>query len=291
VRTPQPTSVTAKLVTVSVDDGHPTDLYTAELLSKYRLAATFYIPRRNPEREVLSLPKIRALAQQFEIGSHTISHVSLNSVTTARAWTEIRDGKEWLEEVVGRGVISFCYPRGKFNRHLVSMVRNAGFLGARTCRQNLHSLRQYRFTCGVSTQAWCHSRTIQLRHAFLEGNLSGAINFVRVYKGATDWQTHFLYALDYVELHGGVAHLSLHSWEIDAHDEWLKLEAVLRGVAEREALVPITNGSLFELWKFQDAQLGVADSLPVPDGFKRTIYSTLDRQASSSPAIDPRNEA
>lgn len=195
-----------RLVIFSIDDGHPADMHTAELLSKYGLAATFYIPRSNAEREVLSQPQIRALAQQFEIGGHTLNHVSLNSVTERCAWSEIRNGKDWLEQVLGRGLVSFCYPRGKFNRHIVTMVRNAGFLGARTCLINLHRFPRDPFTCGVSTQAWCHSRTVQLRHALLEGNFSGALNFVRVYKGATDWQKHFLHALDFVELHGGVAH-------------------------------------------------------------------------------------
>jgi peptidoglycan/xylan/chitin deacetylase (PgdA/CDA1 family) len=33
-----------KYVTISVDDGHPTDLRTVDLLHKYGLTATFYIP-------------------------------------------------------------------------------------------------------------------------------------------------------------------------------------------------------------------------------------------------------
>jgi peptidoglycan-N-acetylglucosamine deacetylase len=254
--------LTERLVTISVDDGHTTDLQTAELLSKYGLAATFYIPRRNAEREVLSQPKIRALAQQFEIGGHTLNHVSLNSVTERCAWREIREGKDWLEQVLGRRVVSFCYPRGKFNRHIVTMVRSAGFLGARTCRLNLHGFPRDPFICGLSTQAWCHSRTVQLRHAVLEGNFTGISNFVRVYKGATDWQKHFLHAIDYVDLHGGVAHLSLHSWEMDANDEWVKLELVLRGIAERKRFAPLTNGALFELWKVRHTQLSAIDSSP-----------------------------
>jgi len=263
------------MVTFSIDDGHPADLHTAELLNKYGLAATFYIPRGNAEREVLSPVEIRALAKQFEIGAHTINHVSLNSVSERCAWKEIHEGKDWLEQVVGRKVVSFCYPKGKFNRNIVTMVRNAGFLGARTCLINLHCLPRDPFICGVSTQAWSHSRTVQLRHAVLERNFAGALNFVRVYKGETDWQRHFLHALDYVELHGGVAHLSLHSWEIDTHDNWQKLELVLKHVAERKRLVSLTNGALFQLSKNRYTQSSTTDLAPVQTTPEGAICSTL----------------
>jgi hypothetical protein len=53
--------------------------------------------------------------------------------------------------------------------------------------------------------------------------------------------------LDWVERHGGVAHLYLHSWEVDADGEWDALERVLREAAMRKDLTPITNGALFEL--------------------------------------------
>ena len=61
-----------RFVTISIDDGHVTDLRTAELLTKYGLQATFYICARNPERPVMELAQIRELAKAFEIGAHTL---------------------------------------------------------------------------------------------------------------------------------------------------------------------------------------------------------------------------
>jgi len=237
-----------RLVTISVDDGHPTDLRTAELLEQFGLAATFYIPARNPERELLSKAQIRELASRFEIGGHTLNHTSLKSLPEARAWTEIYEGKAWMEDVVGTSLISFCYPRGKFDRQSVQLVRKAGFRGARTCLLNLHDFPKNPFLWGVSSHACWHSKVIQVRHALLEGNLRGARNFFQIYKGETDWQTQFLHGLDHVSTHGGIAHLYLHSWEIDAHSHWDKLEAVFRGVAERDGLTRISNGDLFKLY-------------------------------------------
>ena len=104
---------------------------------------------------------------------------------------------------------------GKFNASTPALVKRAGFEGARTCLFNLHSFPRNPFLWGVSTHAYSHSKAIQYRHAALEGNFLGMVNFVRTYNSKTDWQEHFLSGLDHIEQHGGIAHLYLHSWEID----------------------------------------------------------------------------
>src|SRR5437016_2462370 len=106
--------IKGKFVSISVDDGHPTDLRTRDLLQKYGLQATFYIPARNAEREVLPPAVVRQLSTGFEIGAHTFNHVALKHLPAEKAWLEIKQGKDWLEDVLGRPVHSFCYPRGKF---------------------------------------------------------------------------------------------------------------------------------------------------------------------------------
>jgi peptidoglycan/xylan/chitin deacetylase (PgdA/CDA1 family) len=238
-----------RFVTISVDDGHATDLRTADLLTKYGLQATFYIPAKNPERPVMSESQIRELSSSFEVGAHTVSHLSLNSMSDSQAWDEIVGGKHWLEDTIGKPATSFCYPQGKFNSSTPALVKKAGFLGARTCYFNLHEFPHDPFLWGVSTHAYCHSKAIQIRHAILEGNFAGLLNFMRIYKGTTDWQKHFLYSLDHVERYGGIAHLYLHSWEIDELQQWERLEAAFAALSMRKRFRKVTNGELFQLWK------------------------------------------
>src|SRR5260370_16682083 len=132
-----------------------------------------------------------------------------------------------MEDVLGEPLISFCYPGGKFDRKSIALVQRAGFLGARTCLLNLHSFPRNPFLWGVSTHACWHSRVVQIRHALLERNFLGAYNFFQTYKGATDWEIQFLLPLHYVLPHRGIAHIYLHSWEVDANGQWQKLEPVL----------------------------------------------------------------
>jgi peptidoglycan-N-acetylglucosamine deacetylase len=241
-----------RFVTISIDDGHVTDFKTAELLNRYGLQATFYIPARNPERPVMAPSQIRELAGNFEIGAHTLNHVPLKSLRDSQAWVEISESKQWLEDTIGKPALSFCYPRGKFNASTPALVKKAGFLGARTCLYNLHTFPRDPFLWGVSTHAYSHSKAIQFRHAALEGNFLGMLHFVHTYNGATDWQEHFSYGLEHVERHGGIAHLYLHSWEIDELGQWDRLESVFAAISQRNHFSKLTNGALFRLWRIRN---------------------------------------
>ena len=234
-------------VTISVDDGHPTDLKTAELLCKYGLKATFYTPAMNAERAVMLPSDLRQLSSSFELGGHTLNHVSLPSLPREKAWTEIVKCKSWLEDLTGKAVVSFCYPKGKFDRVTTGLAKKAGFLAARTCLFNLHDFPQDPFRWGVSTHAYSHSHLVQMRHALLERNFAGAWNYWNTYKGTMLWQKQFLRALDHVVEHGGIAHLGMHSWEIEEFGHWEVLESVFRSIADRRSLIRVTNGGLFEL--------------------------------------------
>jgi peptidoglycan/xylan/chitin deacetylase (PgdA/CDA1 family) len=237
-----------KYLTISVDDGHPTDLRTGTLLQRFGLKATFYIPRTNPERTTMDPTDVREIASHFDIGSHTGSHVSLRSLDSASAFDEIESGKNWLEDLTGRKVSAFCYPRGKFNARIEGLVRKAGFTGARTCMFNLHEFPGNPFLWGLSTHACSHSMPIQLRHALMEKNFRGAVNFIRDYKCATDWVEHFRAAIKHVDKNGGIAHLFLHSWEIEEQAQWPRLTELLNEIAQRRDFVRVTNSELFNLW-------------------------------------------
>src|SRR5579862_1019208 len=84
-----------KYVTISIDDGDPSDLRTVDLLSKYGLQATFYIPGSNAEREVMNAAQIREIDRRFEVGSHTLHHVRLHRLPEHECLREIVDGRKF----------------------------------------------------------------------------------------------------------------------------------------------------------------------------------------------------
>ncbi len=234
----------AGFLTISVDDGHPSDLRAAELLERHGLAATFYVPAHNPEREVLAPAQLRQLARRFELGAHTYGHVPLAGLPAGELRHQVEDGKRWLEDLTGRPVAAFCYPRGKLDRAAVRAVADAGFLGARTSRWNRIDVPRHPMLWDVSTHAWSHSAWIQARHALLEGNWRGLWSFATRFRLLRDWSEHFLVAVRAARRCGGVAHLYLHSWEMDAADDWQRLDGLLARLAGA-GLRSCTNGELF----------------------------------------------
>ena len=110
---------------------------------------------------------------------------------------------------------------------------------------NLTEYPRNPYLCGVSTHCYPHSVYIQLQHAVLERNWKGAANFFFTHRAAIGWVEHFRYAVQKVLKSGGIAHLYLHSWEIDELEAWQKLENLFEYVHRIKELKPITNGELF----------------------------------------------
>src|SRR6476661_10407340 len=117
----------------SLDDGHPSDMKTAEILHKRGMKGTFYIPIRNREGgEVLSNSQIRQIGNEFEVGSHTYDHCYLKNVSLEDARYQVVQGKNHLEDILQRQVTGFCYPGGKYGPEHIKVVQSAGFHYART---------------------------------------------------------------------------------------------------------------------------------------------------------------
>jgi peptidoglycan/xylan/chitin deacetylase (PgdA/CDA1 family) len=247
-----------KYVTISVDDGHPTDLRTVDLLHKYGLTATFYVPGKNHEREVMNLSQIRDIDRQFEVGSHTLSHIRLTWMSLQQAKQEIVDGKKFSEDTLGHEVVAFCYPGGKFNRRIEQHVEEAGFLAARTCRYFLNDYPKNPFSWDISTYANTYPAYVQIRHCLLEYNFAGAYEYVTTFKARVPWVAQFICALDDVAENGGMVHLYFHSWEIDQNGEWDKLEELFKAISQY-SVTPVTNSFLYRRWHEKRKSVGSPD--------------------------------
>src|SRR4051812_25850888 len=94
------------IFTTSWDDGHPLDFRIAELLARYGLRGTFYIPRHIGSG-VMSEAQMRQLSESFEIGAHTLNHVFLTTTDDGTASTEIKNSKIWVEQVTGKSCTMF----------------------------------------------------------------------------------------------------------------------------------------------------------------------------------------
>jgi len=225
-------------VTVSIDDGTRHDLRLADLLLLHGLRATFYVPKDGPRE--LTPAQLRGLDTAFEIGSHGVSHVELTTLPPDAVRSELRDSKTWLEETLGHEIQAFCYPFGRFTHEIAALVASEGYACARTCQLNRRDVPRDPYLMGMTTDACAHSRQAQLRHGIRERNLRGLLAYVSTYRLERDWEVHFTRALRVVARRGGIAHLVVHSAEIDERGDWEKLDRAL-GAAAATTLRPATN--------------------------------------------------
>jgi len=236
-------------MTTSWDDGHPMDQRIAELLAKYGLTGTFYIPMTN-SRPVMAEREVQVLSGAFEVGAHTVHHAVLTEVPDATAESEICESKKRLEEITGRPCEAFCFPKGQFRRSHLEMVRRGGFGCARTVE--MLSTRFPMQGAGVyliptTVQARFQPWTSYLKNCAKRLGFQNTVNFF-LYARSRTWAEIAHSMMQAVVQHGGVFHLWGHSWEIEEQQQWPQLESVLREMQEFRSSVPcVPNSRLGDL--------------------------------------------
>ena len=232
--------------TCSIDDGHPLDLKTAELLDKHGLNATFFVPIKNREgSNVMPRHSLLELAKRFEIGSHTHDHYYLKNLDVRRTYYQIAEGKRQLEDMLGIEVPGFCYPGGKYRRKDIELVRACGFRYARTTVNLCLDPGDQAFEMPTTVQFFPHERAVYMRNFVKSGH------WLR--RGMPLWlavqHEHWLerlYALfDYACGHGTAFHLWGHSKQIDELHAWRELDSFFSYVSGKVELRDrLTNSQL-----------------------------------------------
>ena len=149
---------TNKLVALTFDDGYRDNfLAAAPILKKYDAKATLYLVTDRHDRdwssskkehhndgELMAEPKLldedveqMLASQQWELGSHTVTHANLLNLDTEQCFTEINQCRTDLQQTFGATVISFAYPFGLFEDRHVDLVERVGFEFAVTTEQGI----------------------------------------------------------------------------------------------------------------------------------------------------------
>ena len=236
------------IFTTSWDDGHPLDLRMAELLAKYGLPGTFYVPARAP-RPVMGGRAVRHLSSSFEIGAHTMTHGNLLAMTGRQAKAEMVDSKRYVEDLCGRECTTFAPPGGRFRSGHVEMAAAAGFYGLRTVElMNLgwppvrHSLA----VMPTTLQVYPHSATAYLRNAARRWRPGNVLTYF-AHARAADLPGAAEALVAAALARGGVFHLWGHTWEIEECGLWGALERIFQAMrAMRGSYRGATNQELCE---------------------------------------------
>jgi peptidoglycan/xylan/chitin deacetylase (PgdA/CDA1 family) len=237
------------VVTTSWDDGHALDLRVADLLASYGLAGTFYVPRKAPW-PVMNSVQIHDLSSKFEIGAHTLDHHALDQLRDEEARQQLSGSRNWIEEVTGKPCRTFCFPGGKYCHEQLSLVRDAGYLSARTTELlSTEFPRRVEGLALISTtiQAFPHSLLTYTKNALKRRSLGNLVR-ARALFYIRDWRELAEKLLERTLSRGGVFHLWGHSWEIEQEHQWDQLEELLAVMAANKA--KLTNMTISELGSY-----------------------------------------
>jgi peptidoglycan-N-acetylglucosamine deacetylase len=239
-------TMTFPCLTTSWDDGHPLDFRIADLLSKYGLTGTFYIPRYC-QTPTMNESQVRELSRYFEIGAHTMNHVYLDGATDGLAKSEIEDSRKWIEQTTEKPCEMFCPPGGKFNAKHLAQMKDAGYKAVRTVEMisvERPSASDDLLLMPTTLQAHPHLPTVYLRNIFKRKR--GLNLWLFLTKGRTlDWPRLAERLLRTALSRDGVFHLWGHSWEIQESQQWTQLEDVLKLMSEMRKEAPcVTNSQI-----------------------------------------------
>lgn len=121
-------------VVVTFDDGTKDHLRAGEILADHGLRGVFFLVwdwldqegylRRNDVRRLVELDQI--------VGSHTLSHRQLPTLSDADLRIELVESRQRLEALSGRAIEWFAPPGGLYDNRSLPAARGAGYLYART---------------------------------------------------------------------------------------------------------------------------------------------------------------
>lgn len=181
------------------------------------------------------------LSRYFEIGGHTLRHVSLKKLSPYAAWEEIQGSFDWLRGLLGKDPVCFCPPFGEYTGRHVSLIHETGYKLVRTTE--LLSVRRPEQLLATTLQVYDHSRFTYFKHLLKRGRLHNLALWCGSGFSADPLRLLDHY-LEHILVHGGCLHLWGHSWEIDHNHQWRHLEKIFSAISRLADFSYVENGQL-----------------------------------------------
>lgn len=115
---------------LTFDDGFSSDVeIVLPLLKSYNLKAAFFIvtsfigkPNYLSKEQILELSN-----SGMNIGSHSVNHYDMLSLSIKDRAYELNKSKDVLEEIISNNINLFSFPYGRYNNTIVSEAYNSGY--------------------------------------------------------------------------------------------------------------------------------------------------------------------
>jgi peptidoglycan/xylan/chitin deacetylase (PgdA/CDA1 family) len=142
-----------RYVILTVDDGHESSMRAADALEQAQFRASFFLTRdRSLKRPgFIRAPDIRELRKRgFSLGTHGTTHAGLTFLSKERCVNEIKQSREWLEDVIGEEVRYMAAPGGFINSRIIKLAYEQGYVLLGTCNEWMNSPQTMTLPCTVN---------------------------------------------------------------------------------------------------------------------------------------------
>ncbi|MBQ3150301.1 MAG: polysaccharide deacetylase family protein [Clostridia bacterium] len=220
-----------KAVTFSYDDCVTQDRRLVKLLNKYGLKCTFNVNSglfRSASPIVVNgvtVPHVRFAKEEIkplyeghEVAVHTLTHPSLKNLSDEDIIREVEEDRIALSEIVGYDVVGMAYPggTGNMNDHVAELIaKNTGVKYARTTTST-HNFEP-------QTELFRFDPTIH-QHAEMDKMFELAKEFIEMKPDSP--KLFYIWG---------------HSYEIDALDDWDRLEEFFALISGHDDIFYGTN--------------------------------------------------
>jgi peptidoglycan/xylan/chitin deacetylase (PgdA/CDA1 family) len=167
--------VPRRYVICTVDDGHESSMRAADLLEELRFRATFFLTRdRSLKRPgFIRAPDIRELRRRgFSLGTHGTTHAGLTFLSNERCVKELKQSREWLEDVLGEEVRYMAAPGGFINSRIINLAFERGYVLTGTCREWMNSPQTMALPCTVNRVNLRRHFSLKTLRRIVEGHRS-----------------------------------------------------------------------------------------------------------------------
>jgi peptidoglycan/xylan/chitin deacetylase (PgdA/CDA1 family) len=129
--------ITKPSVVLTFDDGYKDVLRLRPFFDKLSITPALFVLSDTTHANILEMKTKRPFLTSAEIkqckkagwviGSHSGTHANLSKLSQKELEKEIIESKKTLEKKLGFSIDYFCYPRGKYNQKVVSLVKKAKY--------------------------------------------------------------------------------------------------------------------------------------------------------------------
>jgi len=145
---------------ITFDDGNKSDLIAAKILADYGYSSTFFIigdVLNDNKGNYLTTNDLKKISNMgHSIGVHGKSHDWWTNIATDKLMNELRETKEFLEDVIGQKVVSCSPPGGKINLSIIEAIKETlDFDFIRNSHPKMNMLNDSLIINGVSIDQNC----------------------------------------------------------------------------------------------------------------------------------------